>query len=161
MNVFRCTIIDQSGGCSFVVDVAALPALLSACARNPSTLDELLIYTEPHYSGLRERVLNGLAVFDERNTPESHEAIRQAIAFCKPHELPPFRVVDDQTRDVSLQPVKAGAILFNLRRRRIVQLQNSAQQMIRRKGQGRVYDGSTLTRRGFRYALPDDWAIVP
>ena len=160
MNVFRCTLIDRAGGVSFVADADALPALLYACGKEPATVEDLLRLTEPYYHGMRERVLNGLAIFDERNVPGNYEAVHQALAFCAPHEQPPFRVVDDETREASLRPVKAGVILFNLVRKRIVQIQNSYQQ-ITRSGRGRVYDGQTLTPQVFKYTLPQEWQIVP
>ena len=160
MDVFRCTLIDRGGSISFVADAEALPALLHACEQGPSTAEELLVLAEPYYQGMRERVLNGLAIFDERNVPGHYEAVHQALAFCAPHEQPPFRVVDDETREASLRPVKAGVILFNLVKKRIVQIQNSYRE-ITRSGRGRVYDGQTLTRRVFNYRLPSDWQIVP
>jgi len=160
MNVLRCTIIERAGGISFIAPVEALPALLRACQKNPDTAEAILALAERYYHGLRERVHNGLAIFDERNTPGHYEAISEAFAFCEPHEQPPFRVVNDETREASLQPVKAGAILFNLASKRIVQIQNSYGE-ITRTGRGRFYDGHALTRRIFDYALPDDWAIVP
>lgn len=160
MNILRCTLIDKTGGISFVADAEALPALLRACQQEPATSEDLLRLAEPYYHGLQERVLNGLAVFDERNTPGHYEAIHQAFEFCAPHEQPPFRVVNDETREASLRPVKAGAILFNLVRKRIVQIQNSYRE-ITRVGRGRVYDGETLTPSVFRYQLPREWEIVP
>jgi hypothetical protein len=160
MNVLRCTLIDQTGGISFVADAEALPALLRACQHGPVTAAELLHLAEPYYHGLEERVLNGLAMFDERNVPGHYEAVHQALSFCAPHEQPPFRVVDDRTRDASLQPVKAGAVLFNLLRKRIVQIQNSYRE-ITRSGRGRIFDGERLTRRIFDYELPSEWQLVP
>jgi hypothetical protein len=160
MNLMRCTVIDASGTVSFIVDGEALPALVAACTRNPATLRELLDYADPLYADLRERVLNGLAVFDERNVPGNYEAIHKALDLCAPHEQPLFRVVDDRTREVSLQPVKAGAVLFNLSGKRIVQLQNSYCE-ITRNGRHRVFDGRTHTNRVFSYRLPREWAIVP
>jgi hypothetical protein len=160
MNVFRCTLIDRAGGVSFVADAAALPALLRACQQEPATAQELLRLAEPYYHGLGERVFNGLAIFDERNTPGHYEAVHQALAFCAPHEQPPFRVVDDVTREASLRPVKAGAVLINLLKKRIVQLQSNAH-AITRSGRGRVYDGQRLTRRVFDYELPREWQLVP
>ncbi len=160
MNVLRCTLIDRTGGISFVADAEALPALLYGCQQSPASAEELLNRAEERYRGLRDRVLNGLAIFDERNVPGHYDAVHQALAFCAPHEQPPFRVVDDATREASLQPVKAGVILFNLVRKRIVQIQNSYRE-ITRKGVGRVFDGSVLTRERFKYALPDEWRIVP
>lgn len=160
MNIVRCTLIDHTGGISFVADAEALPALVRGCQHDPTTAEELLRFAESYYRGLEERVLNGLAMFDERNVPGQYDAIRQALAFCAPHEQPPFRVVDEQTREASLQPVKAGAVLFNLVRRRIVQIQNTYRE-ITRTGRGRIYDGERLTRRVYDYRLPKEWELVP
>ena len=160
MNLMRCTVIDASGAVSFIVDGDAIPALVAACTRNPSNLAGLLEHAEPLYGDLRERVLNGLAMFDERNVPGQYQAIHAALDICAPHQQPVFRVVDDRTREASLQPVKAGAVLFNLNRKRIVQLQNSYRE-ITRTGRHRVFDGRTHTNRVFSYRLPREWAIVP
>ena len=160
MNLVRITIVDAGGSISFVADAEALPALVAACSRNPATADELLLHTDANYGGLRERVLNGLAIFDERNIEGNANAIHQAIAFCAPHELPPFRVVDELTREISLRPVKVGAVLFNLIQKRIVQIQNSYRE-ITRSGRAPVFDGESHTGRMFTYRLPRDWAIVP
>jgi len=160
MNLMRCTIVDASGTVSFIVDGEALPALAAACSRNPATLYALLDGVDPLYGDLRDRVLNGIAMFDERNVPGHYEAIHQALDFCAPHEQPVFRVVDDRTREVSLQPVKAGVVLFNLVGKRIVQLHNSFRE-ITRSGRYRVFDGHRHTNRIFSYRLPGEWAIVP
>jgi hypothetical protein len=160
MNLMRCTVIEATGAVSFIVDGEALPALVAACAHNPGSLVELLEHVEPLYAELRERVLNGLATFDEHNVPGRYEIIHQALDFHRPHEQPVFRVVDDRTREASLQPVKAGAVLFNLKSKRIVQLQNSFRE-ITRSGRYRVFDGRALTNRVFSYRLPSEWAIVP
>lgn len=160
MNLLRCTVIDDRGAVSFIIDGDALPAMVKACASNPHDLEPLLDAVAPYYSSLRERVFNGLAVFDERNMPGHCEAIHEAFRFCAPHEQPPFRVLDEETREMSLRPVKAGVVLFNLRARRIVQVQNSYRE-ITRSGRGRVFDGQRLTERRFAYRLPEEWALVP
>jgi hypothetical protein len=160
VNVVRCTIIDARGGVSFVADAEVLPALARACADNPRTLEQLLDATTPYYGGLREQVLNGLAMFDERNVEGHYESIHQALDLCAPYELPVFRVVDDRTREASLSPVKAGAVVFNLHAKRIIQIQNTYREITRR-GAGRVFDGTRLTNQVFRYQLPGEWALVP
>ena len=160
MNLMRCTIVDDRGAISFVIDGDALPALVKACASNPSSLEALLESLSPYYGNLREQVLNGLAIFDERNTSGHYGAIHEAFRYCAPHELPVFRVVEEETREMSLQPVKAGAVIFNLRARRIVQLQNSYWE-ITRTGRGRVFDGEKFTGQRFAYRLPKEWALVP
>lgn len=160
MNLLRITIIDAAGAVSFVADAEALPALVAACARNPQTMPELLEQADANYGGLRDRVLNGLAVFDERNVAGNAASIHQAFAFCAPHELPPFRVLDERTREESLRPVKVGAVLFNLLQKRIVQIQNSYRE-ITRSGRAPIFDGESHTGRMFSYRLPRDWVIVP
>ena len=160
MDDFGCTLNDRGCRTSFDPHAAALRALLHAREEARSSEEELLVLPEPHDHGLGVRVLHGHALFDERNVPGHYEAVHQALAFCAPHEQPPFRVVDDETREASLRPVKAGVILFNLVKKRIVQIQNSYRE-ITRSGRGRVYDGQTLTRRVFNYRLPSDWQIVP
>jgi hypothetical protein len=160
MNLVRITIVEPAGGISFVADAEALPALAAACARNPATATALLEHAEANYGGLRDRVLNGLAMFDERNVADNYKAIHHALAFCAPHELPPFRVVDEATREESLRPVKAGAVLFNLIQKRIVQIQNTYRE-ITRTGRAPIFDGESHTGRMFTYRLPRDWAIVP
>jgi hypothetical protein len=159
-NFVRCTVVDDIGAVSFIADGDALPALAAACAQNPRSLEQLLEVTDGYYHDLRERVLNGLAVFDELNTSGHYETIHQAFEYCLPHEQPVFRVVDDATREMSKQAVKAGVVLFNLRAKRIVQIQNSYRE-IRRSGRARVFDGQSLTNSTYSYKLPRDWALVP
>lgn len=160
MNLMRFTIVDAAGGISFLGDGAALPALVAACSRNPGTLDEFLGWTERFYQPLRDYVLNGLAVFDEHNVPGNYSAIHAALRHCLPEEMPVFRVVDEPTRRASVEPIKAGVIVFNLARKRIVQIQNAYRE-IARDGRGRVYDRSGPTNRTFRYQLRSDWSLVP
>jgi hypothetical protein len=160
VNVLRCTVIDARGGVSFIAHPDVLPALARACADDPRTLEELLDAATPYYAGLLEQVMNGLAMFDERNVAGHYEAIHQALELCRPFEQPVFRVVDERTREASLSPVKAGAVVFNLRARRIIQIENTYQEITRR-GAGRVFDGKVMTGRVFRYQLPNEWTLVP
>lgn len=160
MNVIRCTVIDARGGVSFVAHGDVLAALAKACAANPGTLEQLLDGAATYYAGLREKVMNGLAVFDENNVEGHCESIHRAFDFCAPHEQPVFRVVDDRTQEMSLRPVKAGAVVFNLRAKRIIQIQNSYRE-IERRGASKVYDGTRMTAAVFSYRLPDEWALVP
>jgi len=160
MNVIRCTVVDGQGAVSFIVHADALSALTAACSASPSSLEELLGGAEPYYHNLREQVLNGLAIFEEHNAKGNYQAMQRALRFCAPHEQPVFRVVDDFTREASLRPVKSGAVVFNLRARRIIQITNTYQE-IRRTGHARVFDGSSLTDTVYSYRLPKDWALVP
>ena len=160
MNVLRCTIIDPEGAVSFVAHGDALPALVAGCASNPATLRELLARAEPYYQNLSEYVLSGLAVFDEHNAEGHYEVIHKGLTTLPRHRQPVFRVVDDLTREASLRPVKAGAVIFNLQAKRIVQMVNSYRE-IRRTGHGRIFDGRGHTGAVFSYRLPEEWALVP
>jgi hypothetical protein len=160
MNVLRCTVIDHNGGISFVTHADALPALVAACTANPLTVDDFLSTVEPYYRSLYDYVQAGLAIFDEHNAGGHYEVIHRALTRVPRHKQPVFRVVDDLTREASLRPVKAGAVIFNLPAKRIVQMVNSYQE-IRRTGKGRVFDGSRHTDATFRYKLPEEWALVP
>jgi hypothetical protein len=160
MNLIRCTVVDRRGAVSFVAHCDALSALVAACAASPHGLEELLDLAEPYYRSLREYVEAGLAVFDERNAGGRYEAIHDALRSAPPHEQPVFRVVDSITREASLRPVKAGAIIFNLKAKRIVQLMNSYRE-IHRSGRGHIFDGSDHTETVFSYHLPREWALVP
>ncbi|HET9200945.1 MAG TPA: hypothetical protein VFO84_08225 [Dehalococcoidia bacterium] len=160
MNLLRCTLIDRDGGISFVIDGDALPALTAACAEDPQRIDHLLHTAERYYGGITDRVSNGLAIFDERNVAGHYETIHRALATCPPGTEPVFRVVDELTREASLKPAKAGAIVFNLIAKRIVQVMNSYRE-IKRSGRARVFDGRSLTSTTFSYRLPREWALVP
>ena len=160
MNVLRCTVIDRAGAISFLTHGDALPALVAACANSPDSVDEFLARVEPLYRCLADYVQAGLAVFDEHNTAGNYDEIHRQLTRVPRHKQPVFRVVDGLTREASLRPVKAGAVIFNLKEKRIVQMINSYQE-IRRTGRGRVFNGDRHTEATFRYRLPEEWALVP
>ncbi len=156
----RFTVIDPRGRVSFVAPCSTLEALVAGCASQPRSLDQLLAAAEPFASGLTERVLSGLSVFDEHNSPNNVRWIHAALDYCRPQETPVFRVVDARTEEASLSPVRAGVVVFNLVAKRIVQIQNTYAE-IRRKGRLRVVRNNQPTDRVQRYELPPDWSLVP
>ena len=159
-GLMRFTIVDHESTVSFVAPDGVLPALVAACASGPETLADLLDRAAPFTTDLRERVLSGLAVFDEHNAGGNHRWIHAALDFCKKEDTPVFRIVDDRTREASLSPVWAGAVVFNLKAKRIVQIQNTYAE-IKRKGRLRVMEGARPTNRIERYELPPEWSVVP
>jgi hypothetical protein len=159
-DVMRFTILDEQGTVSFVLHSSALMALVAACAEDPSSLCELLEATQRYDRTLRDYVLNGLAVFDEHNLPENPQVIHEQLNTLPAQDAPVFRVLDDVTRDASLESVKAGVVLFNLPRKRIVQIQNMYD-TIERSGTVNYHNGRFLSRREFAYELPPSWSIVP
>ncbi len=160
MNIMRFTIIDPQGNVSFIADCDALAALVAACAKDPQTLDEALSLASDYYPSLRDYVLSGLAVFDEHNGEGNYDNIHAAFRVLSPVDVPVFRVADEETRQMSLQPIKAGAVLFNLPKKRIVQLQNSYRE-IRRKDRVRLQHALPGKSNVVRYELPSDWSLVP
>ncbi len=162
----RFTIIDPNGTVSFIAPCNGLKALVAACSRQPApnTVYELLAATAPYDDRLGDTVLNALAGFDERNSREQHAnfdaAIKLFAADKRDHELPPFRVVDDVTREISLTPVKAGVVLFNLTQKRIIQVQNTYAE-VKREDRGRIHRDGQPTRQLYHYQLPPDWSILP
>lgn len=156
----RFNVIDPTGTVSFVGPCHALKVMTAACARNPSTLSDLLEYATPFDDQLKQFLLNGLAVFDEHNTPESSEAIEAALASTTPDTQPPFRIINATTREASLLPVKAGLVIFNLPARRIIQVHNTYAD-VERQGRGRIRRGGSPTRKLYYYKLPDEWQLVP
>jgi len=132
----RFTVLDEAGTVSFIADCEVLPLFVSGCADGATRFEDLLGLVARRRPKLREYVESGLAVFDEHNVPGSYGAIHGALGYYEPQATPVFRVVDDRTRQASLQGVKAGVVVFNLRSRRIVQIQNTYSEI--RKMAGKV-----------------------
>lgn len=156
----RFTVIDPRGRVSFVAPCSTLEGLVAACSSGPRTLEQLFQKAEPFVGDLGQRVLSGLAVFDEHTSPNNPRWIHAAFDVCAPRDTPPFRVVDPLTEQTSLAPVRAGVVVFNLVAKRIVQIQNTYAE-VRRKGRVRVVRGDQPTGRVMRYELPEDWSLVP
>jgi hypothetical protein len=160
MGLMRFTLVDDHSTISFIGPDRALHALVAGCATDPHSIEELLDRVAPFTADLRERVLSGLAVFDEHTSPDNPRWIHAAFDYCRREDVPVFRVVDDRTREVSLSPVWAGAVVFNLKARRIVQIQNTFSD-IKRKGRLRIMEGARPTNRIQRYELGPEWTVVP
>ncbi|MGH2533991.1 MAG: hypothetical protein ACRDJW_17030 [Thermomicrobiales bacterium] len=152
--------VDDGGAVSFVGPCHALKALAAACSRGAADHRGLLGLLGEYDGRLSERLIAGLRVFDEHNTSKDRRAVHHWLAETEPIEAPPFRVVDDVTRRASLQPVRYGLVVFNLNARRIVQVQNSYDNL-KRADRGRVRVAGQPTRRLYRYHLSEEWSIVP
>lgn len=160
LDDIRLTVVDGAGTVSFVAHASAAVALTAACASDPSTLLDLLDATEPFDRGLRQKVLNGLAVFDEHNLPDNLADIHERLESVAPREMPPFRVLDPITREASLRPVRSGVILYNLPARRIVQIENNYEPLAL-SGEVNYHNGRYLSIRLVPYKLSPGWTIVP
>ena len=73
---------------------------------------------------------------------------------------PVLRVLDDETRRESLEPVKIGLVIFNLLAKRIIQVQNSYG-VLKRSDRGRYFENGQPTERLYFYRLPSDWSLLP
>ncbi|HEU5431170.1 MAG TPA: hypothetical protein VFU81_05875 [Thermomicrobiales bacterium] len=156
MSTMRFTIIDGSGATSFVAPPHALKMLTAACSKGAADHVELLRRAEefdPALFGDLIGVLTGNAAADDASDRDS-EAPTAADGIA------PFRVVDEATRRRSLEPARYGLVVFNLPARRIVQVQNSYHDLLR-SDRGRLRRDGRPVRAYYRYALPDDWSIVP
>ncbi|MGH2561777.1 MAG: hypothetical protein ACRDJH_22145 [Thermomicrobiales bacterium] len=158
--MMRFTVVDDGGAVSFVGPCHALKALAAACSRGPADHRGLLGLLGEYDRRLSRRLIAGLMVFDEHNTSKDRRAVHHWLEDTEPAEAPPFRVVDEVTRRASLQPVRYGLVVFNLNARRIVQVQNSYDNL-KRADRGRVRVAGKPTRRLYQYHLTEEWSIVP
>ncbi|HEY8687024.1 MAG TPA: hypothetical protein VIO57_15595 [Chloroflexota bacterium] len=156
----RFTIVDPTGTISFVGDGFLMLPLVAACATNPETLPALLVRVDDIDRRLRNRIMNGLAIFDEHNVEGNYTSIHSQLESPRETPEPVFRVVDDLTRQRSLEPTRTGLIIFNLKDHRIVQVLNHFY-AVERAGEVHLHTGSRYSRRTVTYELPDSWSIVP
>ncbi len=154
--------MDPGGITSFVAPCSVLKALVAACVSEPSTASDLLTAATPYDDRLASYVGDALARFAERNTPEQPANIRAGIRLAqlekREQEIPPFRVLDDFTHDTSLSPVEAGLVIFNLRDKRITQVQNSYAP-VQRADRSRIRRDGRPIQQLYHYTLPDEWRI--
>jgi hypothetical protein len=160
MHDMRFTIVDPRGTISFVDDGFLMLPLVAACASNPRSLPEMMARVDQIDRRLRDRILAGLAVFDEHNVEGNYEAIHRTLTAAEPGKEPVFRVVDDLTRQRSLEPTHTGLIIFNLKDHRIVQVLNHFY-AVERSGEVHLHNGERYSRRTVSYQLPESWSIVP
>jgi hypothetical protein len=160
MYELRFTIVDHDGTVSFVGDAFLMLPLVAACASNPRSLSEMLARVDQIDRRLRDRILAGLAIFDEHNVEDNYSAIHRTLEACAAGEEPVFRVVDDVTRQRSLEPTRTGLLIFNLKDRRIVQVTNLFY-AVERSGEVHLHNGDRYSRRTVSYSLPESWSIVP
>ena len=160
MSVLRYTVVDDAGTVSFVGPGHAMKMLAAACAKEPADFRSLLDAAGRYDAVFAKTVLDGLSIFDEHNTADDHAAGDAQVAGSEPKSSPPFRVLNDAMRNRSLEPVGAGLVVYNLPARRIIQVQNSYADLMR-KDRGRLRRDGRPVRAYYWYELPADWSIVP
>jgi hypothetical protein len=160
VTLIRFTVTDGQGTASFVGPCHAIKMLVAACTRGPKTIVELLEFARRYDDQFATQILNGLSVFDEHNLRENTAEIDTKISSSKAAEWPPFRVYNEITHRASTQPVQAGLIVFNLMAKRIIQVQNSYAEILRRD-RGRLRENGRPIHQLYHYDLPNEWALVP
>jgi hypothetical protein len=160
VNIIRYTVIDDHGIVSFIGPCHGIKMFVAACANHPTTVEQLLQNARRYDESFISSIESGLAIFDEHNTRENYAAFLAVAEDAPPADLPPFRVVDDCSRGLSLKPAATGVILFNLKARRIIQIQNSYAEVLR-VDRGRIRQNGRPTRMYYYYSLPEEWRIVP
>jgi len=156
----RFTIVDRGGTISFVDDGFLMLPLVAACASSPGSLRDMLERADQIDRRLRRRVLTGLAIFDEHNIEGDYASIHRDLGTTPDAAEPLFRVVDDRTRQRSLEPTRTGLIIFNLKDQRIIQVLNHFY-AVERSGDVHLHNGERYSRRTVSYELPASWSIVP
>lgn len=156
----RFTVIDGDGTTSFVAPGHALKMLTAACSRQPADHRALLGMAEEYDPRLAGGILRELARFDAEAAESSPPSLDARFLDAGTDNDPPFRVIDDATRRRSLEPARAGLVVFNLPAKRIVQIQNSYGDL-QRKDRGRLRRDGRPVRAYYSYELPPDWSIVP
>ena len=156
----RITIADPETTISFMTPGHAIKMFVAACSHEVSSVADMLGFVAALDSELVARVQHGLAQFDEHNVAHDTGAFQTLMSKMPLDELPPFRVLNSDLRNASLDPGRLGLILFNLKSKRIVQVQNHYGE-ISRSDRGRVWISGEPARRLYRYELSPEWAILP
>lgn len=158
--LMRFTIVDSGGTISFRGPGHGLKMIAAAVSEGAITHRDVLDRLAALDESLAITVRRGLAIFDEHCVREQPATIRAWTEDRPGFPAEPFRVLNDVTKRASLEPGRLGLVIFNLRERRIVQVQNSYGALMRHD-RGRVREQGRPVRRYYRYELSSDWSIVP
>lgn len=156
----RITIAGPDSTVSFLGPGHAIKMFVAACSQEITTIPDMFDFVAKLDREFITGVQHGLARFDEHNVEDDICAFKNVMAKTPIDELPPFRVFDPDLRNASLDPGRLGLILFNLKSKRIVQVQNSYGE-INRTDRGRIWVSGEPARRLYRYELSKDWALLP
>ncbi len=159
-NHYRVNVIDERGTVSFLAPPHGLKVLAAAITQGASSGAQLLAYAHAFDAQWAATVRSQIMQFDEHNVDAISDSFHEVIAEGDRIGHPAFRVMDTGTRQRSLVPGRLGLVVFNLKERRIIQIQNSYANLERRdRGRIRV-DGEPINVL-FQYELPGEWALVP
>jgi len=159
-NLFRFNVVDATGVSSFVGPAHALKIIAAACSRGAEDIHSLLDMAVEYDPEWAQRVKAELRIFDEHNLSELSEPFKDVGVHGGHLSLHPFRVLNQETRRRSMEPARLGLVVFNLKERRIIQIQNSYADL-RRHDRGRIRRDGKPTRHLYMYKLPEAWSILP
>lgn len=158
--VFRFTIIDPDGTVSFLGPGHGPKVFAAACSQGAGDHRDLLRLAEHYDAHWIAEVRAGLHIFDEHNIGETADSFKAHVEATSRDKVMPFRVIDTVTRQLSTQAARSGLILFNLNQKRIIQVQNSYDEL-RGEDRGRIRSEGRPTSSFFFYRLPETWRILP
>lgn len=159
-NHYRVNVIDERGTVSFLAPPHGLKVLAAAITQGAASGSELIANAHAFDAQWAAEVRSQIMQFDEHNVDAISGRFQEVIAEGDRTGHPAFRVMDTETRQRSLVPGRLGLVVFNLKERRIIQIQNNYANLERRD-RGRIRVGGKPTNILFQYELPGEWALVP
>jgi hypothetical protein len=159
-GTYRVNVIDERGTISFLAPSHGLKVLAAAITGGASSVAELLAKAQDFDARWASDVRADVMTFDEHNVDDLSDRFQDAISSEDNPDHPAFRVIDTVTRKRSLVPGALGLVVFNLKERRIIQIQNNYSNL-ERSDRGRIRINGRPTDMLFRYELPVEWSLVP
>lgn len=157
---YRVNLIDDRGTISLLTPPHGPKMLTAVAGLGLGTSREMLEAVAAMDDSWIRQVLQQLAMFSEFNVENLDEGWREMIEEDDTMVHPAFRVIDGVTRSRSLVPGSLGLIVFNLKQRRIIQVQNAWDEL-ERTGEGRYRVDGDIDDRKYSYTLPETWSLVP
>jgi hypothetical protein len=158
--MMRFTIVDTAGTVSFAGPGHCAKVLIAGCSSGPSDFRSLLERVREFDGQFVDGVLNSLAIFDEQVLDDRPETADRWLEQSRRQGIGAFRVYNQALRNLSLTAERLGIVLFNLRERRIVQIENSYGELLR-SDRGRIRIDGNPVNRFYHYTLPDTWTLFP
>lgn len=157
---FRINMIDDRGTISFLAPPHGPKMLVAIAGLELRTNRETLRAASAIDGSWIQQMQIQLDMFDEFNVDTVIEDWQEMIGKPDSAIHPAFRVIDSVTRLRSLQPASLGLIVFNLKKQRIIQVQNHWHDL-QREGAGRYREDGRPQSRMYSYALPEHWSLLP
>lgn len=157
---YRVNLIDERGTISLLTPPHGPKMLTAVAGLGLETSREMLEAVAAMDESWIRQVQSQLAMFSEFNVESLDEDWREMVEENDSVVHPAFRVIDGVTRSRSLVPGSLGLIVFNLKQRRIIQVQNAWDEL-ERTGEGRYRIDGDIDERMYSYTLPETWSLVP